>query len=778
MSHKKNNINRNNKQNRKTEITLFFCLMLFVVASVMATRSVINISHEPYRYDDPDPKPALVEILNSDVLYKRSTDPRADILVGNVKIKHEGAFLNCDSARYYKDDNSFYAYGRVYLVQGDTLKLYCDTLDYYGNSMVAKARGRARLYHRNRRLETDKLEYRRLEGEAKYFEGGTIYQDDKVLYAYYGEYNTNTRLAVFTQDAKLKDRNNTVTCDVGQYNAETHITILKGNVRLVDNKGNVLTSDNGKYDSDQQYMQAWDNVKLVDTKGSIVTADNGKYETGRKFIQAWDNVRWTDKKNNVMTCDRGDYDSNTRLLRCFDNVHLVSKDGNDLVCDEGEYNENTEIAKGRGNMVLTDKDGGKLVCDHGTYNSNTHIADFYDNVRLNKPDGKGEVVTSHLIYNTDTEVATIDSETNILGKEGEFIYTTNGTYNTKTGAAELLGRSYIIKDERRIDGDKLRTYKQDETGYTVDEAVGNVQISDPVNQFGLVGDSCMRIEEIAYSKAFGNVIITDSVNKCHVLGHHCEYDEENGYAMATDSAEVIYYYYQDTVYVHSDTMKIFSYNINTDSVYRNLYAYHKVRMFRNDIQAVCDSLVHLQRDSCTYLFGQPIIWNMNQQVFGERINVYNNDSTVDWVHIINQAMTVEQVDSASFNQVQAKEMFAYFVNGQIEHSEAKGNVYVAYFLDEDDGNRIGMNYTETSELKMYMENKKMKKIWMPAGSGTLFSPLNIPNDKKYLPAFAWFDYIRPKNKDDVFEWRDKDAKNILQTTREKKVPLQTLDQVK
>jgi hypothetical protein len=169
---------------------------------------------------------------------------------------------------------------------------------------------------------------------------------------------------------------------------------------------------------------------------------------------------------------------------------------------------------------------------------------------------------------------------------------------------------------------------------------------------------------------------------------------------------------------------------------------------------------------------------MNQQVFGERINVYNNDSTVDWVHIINQAMTVEQVDSASFNQVQAKEMFAYFVNGQIEHSEAKGNVYVAYFLDEDDGNRIGMNYTETSELKMYMENKKMKKIWMPAGSGTLFSPLNIPNDKKYLPAFAWFDYIRPKNKDDVFEWRDKDAKNILQTTREKKVPLQTLDQVK
>ncbi len=735
--------------NRKTVKRLFFCLMLFVAATVAATKlgGFSDIPDFSHIYDDPDPKPSMVEILHADVLYKRSTDPRADILVGNVKLKHEGAFLDCDSARYYKDDNSFYAYGKVYLAQGDTLKLYCDTLDYYGNSRVAKARGRVKLYHKNHRLETDKLEYHRMEGEAKYYEGGTIYQDDKVLYSYFGEYNTNTHLAIFTQDAKLRDRNNTITCEVGQYNTDTHIAILKNNVKLVDNKGNVLTADNGKYDSDRQFMQAWDNVV------------------------------WRNNKGDRLTCDRGDYNTSTKLMNCYDNVRLTTKDGNVMLCDEGEYNEQTALAKFRGNVILTDKDGGKLVCEHGTYNSNTHVADFYENVKLTKNDGSGEVITSHLIYNTQTEIATIDSETNITGKDGEFIYTTSGHYNTKTGAAELLGRSYIIKDDRRIDGDKLRTYKQEGTGYTVDEAVGNVVISDPVNQFGLVGDSCMRIEEIAYDKAFGNVIITDSVNKCHVLGHHCEYDEENGYAMATDSAEVIYYYYEDTVYVHSDTMKIFTFNIKTDSVYRNLYAYNKVRMYRNDIQAVCDSLVHLQRDSCTYLYGQPIIWNLEQQVFGEQINVYNNDSTVDWVHVINQAMTIERVDSVSYNQVQAKEMFAYFQNGQIEHSEAKGNVFVAYFLDEEDGERIGMNYTETSHLKMFLENKKMKKIWMPAGTGTLYPPINIPNDKRYLPAFAWFDNIRPKNKDDIFEWIGKDEQYLLKKSEEKIVPLQNLQDI-
>ena len=97
--------------------------MLFVALSVAAVKTITQ--HSDYRIgginDDPDPKVSQVEILHSDVLYKRSEDPRADVLVANVKLRHEGAYLDCDSARYYKDDNSFYAYGRVYLVQGDTV---------------------------------------------------------------------------------------------------------------------------------------------------------------------------------------------------------------------------------------------------------------------------------------------------------------------------------------------------------------------------------------------------------------------------------------------------------------------------------------------------------------------------------------------------------------------------------------------------------------------------------------------------------------------------------
>jgi hypothetical protein len=50
----------------------------------------------------------------------------------------------------------------------------------------------------------------------------------------------------------------------------------------------------------------------------------------------------------------------------------------------------------------------------------------------------------------------------------------------------------------------------------------------------------------------------------------------------------------------------------------------------------------------------------------------------------------------------------------------------------------------------------------------------VPHNRQYLSQFAWFDYIRPKDKDDIFEWRNKDEKNILKKTEKKSVPFQKL----
>lgn len=80
------------------------------------------------------------------------------------------------------------------------------------------------------------------------------------------------------------------------------------------------------------------------------------------------------------------------------------------------------------------------------------------------------------------------------------------------------------------------------------------------------------------------------------------YNEKTGYGFATIRALAKDYSQKDTLYAHSDTMKIYTFNINTDSVYRKVHCYRKVRTYRTDMQAVCDSMVINTKDSCMTMY--------------------------------------------------------------------------------------------------------------------------------------------------------------------------------
>ena len=133
------------------------CLSVFGV--LFASRPAVRLAPQPTSHFAPqqEDKPRRqskeeVKLIHSDVLYKNQRDPRADVLVGHVKLFHDGMYLDCDSARFYKEENTFNAYGHVKMVQGDTLTLTSDTLLYNGPMMQAHAMGNAVLTHRKTRL--------------------------------------------------------------------------------------------------------------------------------------------------------------------------------------------------------------------------------------------------------------------------------------------------------------------------------------------------------------------------------------------------------------------------------------------------------------------------------------------------------------------------------------------------------------------------------------------------------------------------------------------------
>ena len=470
----------------------------------------------------------------------------------------------------------------------------------------------------------------------------------------------------------------------------------------------------------------------------------------------------------LMYCDSACFYEATNSFDAFGHVKMVQGDTLDLVGDVLLYNGLEQLARVRHNVVLTHREsklytdsldydrlyelgyffeGGKLVdkdnvltSDWGQYSPPTRQAVFNYNVKLVNP--KFTLISDTLNYNTRTSMAEIVGPSNIDSGDNH-IYSESGFYNTQTEEAILLERSIVTNKGRKMVGDSL--YYDSTTG---------------------IGEG------------FGNAVYTDEVNKNMLLGNYCFYNDSTGYAMATDSAVAIDYSQQDTMYMHADTFKLYTFHMDTDTMYREVRGYHKVRSYRTDVQSVCDSLVFNTQDSCITMYRDPIVWNAGQQVLGEVIKIYLNDSTIERIHVIDQTLSVEQIDSVHYNQVAGKEMISYFRDGEMYETWVQGNVYVDYYMFDDDSLMIGMNYTETSELKLFMKDRKMDKIWMPASTGVIYPIVMIPPSRLYLSNFAWFDYIRPQNKDDIFIWRPKKAGTELKASYKHKAPLQSLDDIK
>lgn len=379
-----------------------------------------------------------------------------------------------------------------------------------------------------------------------------------------------------------------------------------------------------------------------------------------------------------------------------------------------------------------------LTSEWGEYSPATKQSVFNYDVKLVNP--KFTLTSDTLRYNTASKIANIVGPSDI-DSDNNHIYSELGFYNTQIGQAELLNRSVLTNEGKQLTGDSL--------------------FYDRVKGYG---------------EAFDNVLFNDTINKNMLTGDYCYYNELTKYAIATQKAVAVDYSQGDSLFMHADTLQMYTFNLNTDSTFRETRAYHKVRMYRTDVQGVCDSLVFSSKDSCLTMYYDPILWNNNQQLLGEEIMIYMNDSTIDWAHIHNQTLSVEKLDSVNYNQVTGKDIKAYFKNGEMHQVDVIGSVRVVYYPMESDSTLIGMNVSETSLLNIYLENRKMKKMVMsPKSNGTLYPMLQLPPDKMKLENFNWFDYIRPLNKEDIFNWRGKKAGQELKKSNRGAAPLPNQD---
>ncbi len=149
----------------------------------------------------------------------------------------------------------------------------------------------------------------------------------------------------------------------------------------------------------------------------------------------------------------------------------------------------------------------------------------------------------------------------------------------------------------------------------------------------------------------------------------------------------------------------------------------------------------------------PIVWNEARQVFGNIIMVHFNDSTADWAKLPDFGFVAEHLDEEFYNQISGKEMIARFADGMMSELDVNGNVEVISLPEEKDSTFNKIVNVESSFLKANFnkEDGSVQKIKMwPESPGTV-TPLYLAKKSiYYLPNFQWYEALRPKDKDDIF----------------------------
>ncbi len=438
----------------------------------------------------------------------------------------------------------------------------------------------------------------------------------------------------------------------------------------------------------------------------------------------------------LMFCDSLYNYPDSNYVEAFGNVHIIQNDTLNLWGDFMTYNGNTEQAKVRENVIMQDPqitlttnfldynaadrigyyfNGGTikdkvntLVSDVGYYYVPINEMFFKDSVRVYTPDYT--MYSDTMKYQTETKVITILGPTTIVG-DNRTLYSEEGWYNSITGHAEL--------------------YKNNRLAYNEYWGIADTLVVDSVTNTAVMHQ---------------NIHLYDTVNQVIVQGNYGEVLKNNEYAFVTRQAMLTLIGQTDSLFVHGDTL-----SVSKDSLGNNVMkAYHHTKFFNPELQGRCDSMVFLVADSTVYLYKEPIVWASGNQMTAEDISMHMKNNQVDQFHLNTRAMIVNPLDSTKYNQIKGRKMTGYIRNNELYFVYVDGNGEVLYYPD-DKGVIIGLNKTISSNIKIFLEDKKVVDIvFINKPEGTLNPLFLVKPEDRFLKDFHWYIDLKPLRKEDIF----------------------------
>ncbi len=446
---------------------------------------------------------------------------------------------------------------------------------------------------------------------------------------------------------------------------------------------------------------------ILRQKDVTMHCDSALFHTESNSVDAFGHVHIEQGDSLNIYSDSLKYSGDEKQAALFGNVRL--KDGQaNLKTDRLDYNLETKTASYYSGAELFDGES-VLTSKRGHYHEPTGMAFFKDSVRLNNPDY--QLLSDTLNYHVRSKTAWFFGPTQIFNNKTD-IYCETGWYNTNSGFSSFGQNTKLISEAQKLKTDSL--YYDMNSGY---------------------------------GKVLKKFDWTDTSQNLTIRGTHAIYHREKEYLLASQRPLLINLIEGDSLFLAADTLE--SINDTTLNA-RKFLAYHHVRIFKSDLQAVCDSAHFSYSDSLFTLFDEPVIWSDNSQLTGDTICLQMRNNKIDKVILKQHAFIVNESSKELYDQISGRTITGYFKSSKIDNMKVEGNGQSVYFGQDDEGRYVGVNKAVCSDMFIHFKESKVNRITFLEKPEASFIPMQQSKPEKLrLDGFKWLEELKPLSKFDL-----------------------------
>lgn len=442
--------------------------------------------------------------------------------------------------------------------------------------------------------------------------------------------------------------------------------------------------------------------------------------------------------------DSAHFNDKAQLFKGYSRVHIEVNDSTDIFCDSCKYLGETRLAELFQHVILKD-DSTVLKTNYMTYDRAKHLATYPNRGTIDRNDK--HLKSRKGYYRDDIEQAYFRKDVVVTTPKYK-MFTDSLVYDIPNEKMTFYGPTRIISDDYELVGKHGWYDGMNDVAYIDKDAVLTSE------EHSISSDTMYYNISVDFAKAMGNVVMTDTTNNAMVFGDYAEMWKRLGKGFVTEKAQALYWEKNDTLFLHSDTLFFFMDTVTQKT--EKILAYSNVRFFRKDLQGKCDTLRYTIADSTARMRGIPVIWSDNSQLKGDSINIIIANSEIDSVLLHPNGFIIQKDTIDGFNQIKGKQLTAYFKENELDHVYNEGNAETAYWLREEDGTLIGVNFSQSPSMDIKIEDNQIVRIkYFKKNTETLYPKEKMKPGQEILRGFEWLEEFRPKDRFDIFRIPEK-----------------------